>query len=94
MWVIPLFLAHVTGDYIPVLLFYVVAIMSGEAKKVPPGFTGKAYPEVFNAIPPQPKQLKPGQLSAEQVKTFFDEVCKLEFAAVRCVQIKRSYTVF
>jgi len=47
---------------------------SGEAKKWPPGFTGKAFPEVFNIAPPQPKQLKPGQLSEQQVKQFFDEV--------------------
>jgi len=39
-----------------------------------PGFTGKAYPEVFNTIPPQPQQLKIGQLSEQQVKKFFDEV--------------------
>ena len=46
---------------------------SGEAKKWP-GFTGEAYPEVFTKIPPQPQQVKPGQLSEQQVKKFFDEV--------------------
>ena len=45
-----------------------------EAKKWP-GFTGKAYPEVFNTIPPQPQQQKPGQLSEQQIKKFFEEVC-------------------
>ena len=47
---------------------------SGDAKTLP-GFTGVAYPEVFNTIPLQPQQLKPGQLSEQQVKKFFDEVC-------------------
>jgi len=48
--------------------------MEGREAKQWPGFTGKAYPEVFNTVPPQPQQRKPGQLSEEQVKKFFDEV--------------------
>ena len=51
--------------------------MESGAKKCP-GFTGKAYPEVFTVAPPQPQQLKPGQLSKEQVKKFFDEVLTAE----------------
>jgi len=48
--------------------------MASEEAKKWPGFTGKAYPEVFTIIPPQPQQLKLGQLSEQQVKKFFDEV--------------------
>jgi len=48
--------------------------MASEEAKKWPGFTGKAYPEVFNKAPPQPRQLKPGQLSEQQVKKFFEEV--------------------
>jgi len=61
---------------------------SGEAKKWP-GFTGKAYPEVFNTIPPQPQQLKSGQLSEQHVKKFFDgvrqHVCAFESLKVSFV---------
>jgi len=48
-------------------------MQSAESKKYP-GFTGEAYPEIFTAIPPHSPQLKPGQLSEQQVKKFFDEV--------------------
>jgi len=48
--------------------------MASEVAKKWPGFTGKAYPEVFTKAPPQPQQLKPGQLSEQQVKAFFEEV--------------------
>lgn len=37
------------------------------------GETDEAHPEIFNSIPPQPKVLKPGQLSEEKIKQFFDE---------------------
>ena len=62
------------------LLHFVVVLKGmegGEAKKWP-GFTGVAYPEVFNTIPPQPQQRKPGQLSDQQIKKFFDEVCSVQ----------------
>jgi hypothetical protein len=38
-----------------------------------PGMSDKAYPEVFNTIPPQPAVRKPGQLSNEEMKQFFDK---------------------
>ena len=41
-----------------------------------PGFSDKAHPDVFNlkAMPAQPKKLKPGQLSEDKVKHFFEKV--------------------
>lgn len=41
-----------------------------------PGFNNEAFPHVFdiNAMPKQPKVLKDGQLSAEQVKHYFEKV--------------------
>ena len=56
----------------------VLSRMEGEGEKKWPGFTGIAYPEVFNTIPPQPQQRKPGHLSEQQVKKFFDEVCSAD----------------
>ena len=50
--------------------------MSSPSKQYP-GFVDKAFPEVFTKIPPQPDVLKPGQLSKEQVKQFFEEVGRL-----------------
>ena len=44
-----------------------------EAKKWP-GQTSEAHPEVFTTIPPQPKELKPGQFTPEQVKQYFEKV--------------------
>jgi len=40
------------------------------------GFTGEENPEVWNlaAMPEQPTEKKPGQLTPEQVKTYFEEV--------------------
>ena len=40
------------------------------------GATDKAYPEVFDirAMIPQTGEKKPGQLSAEQLKQYFEEV--------------------
>lgn len=44
------------------------------------------YPEVFNKMPAQPKEKKPGQLPESEIKKFFDEVCifKLLFSFQRC----------
>ncbi|KAL5008242.1 hypothetical protein ScPMuIL_013823 [Solemya velum] len=42
-------------------------------KDVKPGFTGESHPEIFTVAPPQPKEKKPGQMSPEQVKEFFDD---------------------
>jgi len=39
-----------------------------------PGYTEDAYPEVFNTMTAQPKTLKPGQISEEKARQFFDEV--------------------
>ena len=36
--------------------------------------TSEAHPEVFTTIPPQPKNLKPGQLTEAQIKQYFQEV--------------------
>jgi hypothetical protein len=49
--------------------------MSTEVKKYP-GEVGKAFPDVFSlkAMPPQPKEKKPGQLPEEQIRQFFEEV--------------------
>ncbi|WAR18383.1 hypothetical protein MAR_000221 [Mya arenaria] len=43
--------------------------------KVTPGGTDEAHPEVFDsrAMPPQPTEKKPGQLSEEMIKKFFDD---------------------
>lgn len=44
-----------------------------EGGKKWPGETDEAHPEVFNTVPPQPKELRPGQLPEKDVKKFFDE---------------------
>ena len=49
--------------------------MSVQTPKRWTGYTDEAHPEIFTVMPPQPKILKPGQLTEEQVKKFFDEVC-------------------
>ena len=46
----------------------------------PFGDTTKCFPEVFNVIPPQPKEVKPGQLTKSQVEDFFKNV-SLQHAA-------------
>ncbi|CAH1786911.1 unnamed protein product [Owenia fusiformis] len=38
-----------------------------------PGFTDEAYPDIFNTIPPQPSEKKPGQLTPKQLEQFFDK---------------------
>ena len=40
------------------------------------GFTGIGYPKVFTTMPEQPTRRKPGHLSPEQVKVYFEEVKK------------------
>ncbi len=47
---------------------------AGETTKRWPGETDEAFPEAFVKIPQQPKEKKPGQLTDEQIKQFFDEV--------------------
>lgn len=46
------------------------------AKMSWPGYTGESNPDSFNtkAMLPQPKELKPGQLSEKLIKQYFDEV--------------------
>lgn len=41
-----------------------------------PGHSDEAFPGVFNlsAMPPQPKEKKPGQLPEEDIRRFFEEV--------------------
>ena len=39
-----------------------------------PGESSESYPEVFTKPPPMPAVLKPGQLSEQQFKQFFEEV--------------------
>ena len=41
---------------------------------IPRGFTGEVHPEVFTVPPPQPEAKKPGQLTPEQLKHFFEKV--------------------
>ena len=41
-----------------------------------PGQTDEAHPEPFTIIPAQPKEKKPGQLTDEQIKTYFEDVSK------------------
>jgi len=72
-------------------LFMLNRMEGGEAKQWP-GFTGKAYPEVFNTIPPQPQNLKPGQLSEEEVKKFFDEV-SIEVSICKSALLVQHFSV-
>jgi len=55
---------------------YVLSVvkMSGEVKAK--GYTGQENPEVWNlaAMPEQPKEKKPGQLTPEEVRAYFEEV--------------------
>ncbi|XP_005105561.1 uncharacterized protein LOC101849867 isoform X2 [Aplysia californica] len=46
-----------------------------KAKKTFPGSSDKAHPDVFNinAMPEQPKELKPGQFSEEKVRQYFEK---------------------
>jgi len=48
--------------------------MSDKAAQQWPGFTNEAHPEIFTSIPPQPEQLKKGQLTEDQINKFFKEV--------------------
>jgi len=57
--------------------------MSGEESRRWPGYSDEAYPEVFTTMPTQPKTLKPGQISEQKARQFFDEVLRrLRFAYV------------
>ena len=44
--------------------------------KVVSGATDEAHPELFDirAMPPQPKEKKPGQLPEESIRKFFEDV--------------------
>jgi hypothetical protein len=44
--------------------------------KVASGFTDEANPGCFDirAMPPQPKEAKPGQLPEQMIKKFFEDV--------------------
>jgi ectoine hydroxylase-related dioxygenase (phytanoyl-CoA dioxygenase family) len=42
-------------------------------KKRWPGYTDEAHPELFNTAPPQPKELKPGQIDADKINQFFKD---------------------
>ena len=46
------------------------------ANKKYPGDVDEAFPDIFNQIPPQPSEKKPGQLSDEQLREYFDKVLK------------------
>ena len=48
---------------------------SDGAQKRWPGECDDAVPGPFVTIPPQPKEKKPGQLTHEQLKEYFDLVC-------------------
>jgi ectoine hydroxylase-related dioxygenase (phytanoyl-CoA dioxygenase family) len=37
------------------------------------GLVDETFPEIFTTVPPQPTQLKPGQIPAEKAKQFYDE---------------------
>ncbi|XP_060071960.1 uncharacterized protein LOC132551830 [Ylistrum balloti] len=46
-----------------------------QQQTIPHGFTGAAYPDVFNlnAMPTQSNELKPGQLSESKIRQFFED---------------------
>ena len=48
-------------------------------KEVLPGFTDEAHPEVFNvkAMLPQSSEKKSGQLSDDQIRQYFEQVCSV-----------------
>lgn len=74
LYVVFLALEHSIRVNVHAYSLTILSRMATEEAKKYPGFTGKAYPEIFTTVPPQPKQQKPGQLSEEQVKKFFEEV--------------------
>lgn len=51
-----------------------------DPRKMAPGYTGEEHPEVVDirAMPPQPKELKPGQVPENLIKQYFEE------ASTRC----------
>lgn len=46
-----------------------------DPRKMAPGYTGEEHPEVVDirAMPPQPKELKPGQVPEKLIKQYFEE---------------------
>ena len=67
-----------------------------KAKKEYSGFCDKAYPDVFNlnAMPEQPKKLKPGQFSEEKVKHFFEKVSTTSATIIISLVDERKTRVF
>ena len=39
-----------------------------------PGFTGVGHPELFTTVPPQPTEIKIGQLPSDKIKEYFEQV--------------------
>lgn len=46
-----------------------------DPRKSAPGYTGEEHPEIVDirAMPPQPKELKPGQVPENLIKQYFQE---------------------
>lgn len=63
-------------EFVPSQIDWII-MSSTTATKRWPGEENVAHPEVFNIPPAFPKKLKPGQLSEEQFKQFFDEVASI-----------------
>ena len=55
-----------------------------------PGQIDEAHPELFSTIPSQPTVLKPGQLTEQQVKKYFDEV---SFACCRTFAFSQKTSI-
>ena len=66
-----------------VLNSFVTKMASDESSKTGPvrypGETDTAHPEVFNTMPKQPDQKKPGQLPEKMIKQFFEKVFTVSF---------------
>jgi hypothetical protein len=50
-----------------------------------PGYTEDAFPELFDsrAMPTQPKELKPGQLPADQIREYFENVSTMFYTITK-----------
>ena len=51
----------------------------------------RAYPDPFNKVPPPVLEKKPGQLSEEQIRQFFEEVNHIYIVFFRLVVVTRGF---
>ena len=60
--------------------------MTSEEKRYP-GQSDEAFPDVFTRPPAFPVTLKPGQLSEQQFRQYFEEVCVINTYTImlKCV---------